>query len=55
MFASGAEGMGFKPQADRISETLPTTRHRCNLEFVGLGAKPRRCAPAARSWHPKGY
>jgi len=22
---------------------LPTTRHRCNLDCVGLGAKPRRC------------
>jgi len=24
---------------------LPTTRHRCNLDCVGLGAKPRRWAP----------
>jgi len=27
---------------------LPTTRHRCNLDFVGLGAKPRRWAPLTR-------
>jgi len=44
-FASGAGGMGFKSRANQISHTLPTTRHRCNLDRVGLGAKPRRWAP----------
>jgi len=24
---------------------LPTTRHRCNLDCVGPGVKPRRWAP----------
>jgi len=37
-FASGAEGMGFISRADQISHTLPTTRHRCNLDCMGLGA-----------------
>jgi len=32
----------------RISHTLPTTRHRCNLGCVGLGAKPRRWTPLTR-------
>jgi len=27
---------------------LPTTRHRCNLDCVSLGAKPRRWAPLTR-------
>jgi len=44
-FASGAGGMGLKSRANQISHTLPTTRHRCNLDCVGLGAKPRRWAP----------
>jgi len=44
-FASGAGGMGFKSRADQFSHTLPTTRHRCNFDCVGLGAKPRRWAP----------
>jgi len=30
--------MGFKSRADQISHTLPTTRHCCNLDCVGLGA-----------------
>jgi len=47
-FASGTGGMGLKSQADQISHTLPTTRHRCNLLSVGLGAKPRRWAPLTR-------
>jgi len=29
---SGARGMGFNPPADQISHTLPTTRHRCNVD-----------------------
>jgi len=37
--------MEFKPRADQISHTLSTTRHRCNLGCVGLGAKSRRWAP----------
>jgi len=41
-FASGSGGMGFKFRADQISHTLPTTHHRCNLDCMGLGAKPRR-------------
>jgi len=28
--------------------TWPTTRHRCNLDCVDLGAKPRRWAPLTR-------
>jgi len=39
-FASGAGGMGFKSRADQISHTLPTTRHRCNLD-VGALAQSR--------------
>jgi len=27
---------------------LSTTRHRCNLDCVGLGAKPRRWTPLTR-------
>jgi len=27
---------------------LPTTRHRCNLDCMGLGAKPRRWASLNR-------
>jgi len=27
---------------------LPTTRHRCILECMGLGVKPRRWAPLIR-------
>jgi len=27
---------------------LPMTRHCCNLDCVGLGAKPRRWAPLTR-------
>jgi len=27
---------------------LPTTRHRCNLDCGGLGAKPRSWAPFTR-------
>jgi len=42
MFASGAGGMGFKSRADQISHTLPMTRHCCNFDCVGLGAKPQR-------------
>jgi len=48
MFASGAGSMGFKFRADQISHALPTTRHRYNLDCVGLGAKPRRWAPLTR-------
>jgi len=29
--------MEFKSRVDQISHTLPTTRHRCNLDCVGLG------------------
>jgi len=32
-FASGAGDMGFKSRTDQISHTLPTTRHRCNLDM----------------------
>jgi len=35
-FASGTGGMRFKSRADQIYHTLPTTRHRCNLDCVGL-------------------
>jgi len=35
-FASGAGGMGFKSRADQVSHTLPTTRHRCNLDVWAL-------------------
>jgi len=28
---------------------LPTTRHRCNRDCVGLGAKPRRWTPLTRA------
>jgi len=31
-FASGARRMGFKTRDDKISHTLPMTRHRCNLK-----------------------
>jgi len=48
-FASGAKGMGFKLRADQISHTLPTTRHRCNLDSVSLGLKPWRWAPLTRN------
>jgi len=27
---------------------LPTTRHHCNLDCVGLGLKPRRWSPLTR-------
>jgi len=27
---------------------LPTTRHHCNLDCMGLGAKQRRWAPLTR-------
>jgi len=27
---------------------LPTTRHRCNLDYVGRDAKPRRWTPLTR-------
>jgi len=47
-FHSGAGYMGFKSQADQISHTLPTTRHRCNLDWVGIGAKPPKTAPLTR-------
>jgi len=47
-FASGAGGMGFKSRADKISHALPAARHRCNLDNVSLGAKPRRWAPLTR-------
>jgi len=36
-----SRGMRFKSRADEISHILRTTRHRCNLDCVGLGAKPR--------------
>jgi len=32
--ASGAGGKGFKSWADQISNTLLTTRHRCNLVWA---------------------
>jgi len=41
-FATGAGGMGFKPRADQISHTLPTTRHCCNLDVWALMAQSRR-------------
>jgi len=47
-FASGAGGIGFKYQANQIFHTLPTTRHRCNLDVWSFGAKPRRWAPLTR-------
>jgi len=48
--AFGAGGMGSEFRAEQISHTLPTTRHRCNLDVwgVGPGAKLRRWAPLAR-------
>jgi len=45
-FASGAGGMGFKFRADQISDTLPTTRHRCNLEVWALA---QSCGDGQRS------
>jgi len=36
MSASGAGGIGFKSRANEISRTLPTTRHRFNLEVWAL-------------------
>jgi len=54
-FASGAGGMGFKSQADQISHTMPTIRHRCNLDCVGLNAKPWRWAPLTRDTQKGGY
>jgi len=47
-FVSGAGDMRLKSWADQISHTLPTTRHRCNLWSVGLGAKLRRLAALTR-------
>jgi len=41
---SGAESMGFKSRTDQISNTLPTTRHRCNLEVWAL-------AQSRRDWY----
>jgi len=35
-FASGAGSMEFKFRDDKISHTLPTTRHRCNLKVWAL-------------------
>jgi len=49
--ASGAKGMGFKSQADKISHTLPATRHCCYLEVWVLAQ--RKLAPFTHSWHPK--
>jgi len=46
--SSGVGSMGFKSWANQISHTLPTTRHRCNLNCVGPGAKPRRWASLTR-------
>jgi len=40
--------MGFKSRADQISHTLPAARHRCNLDCMGLGAKPWIWAPLTR-------
>jgi len=34
--ASDAGGMGFISRADQIYHTLPTTRHRCNLDVLAL-------------------
>jgi len=34
--ASGTGGMGSKSRANQISHTLPTTRHRCNLDVWAL-------------------
>jgi len=33
---SGVGCLEFKSRADQISHTLPTTRHRCNLEVWAL-------------------
>jgi len=41
MSASGARGKEFKSRANQIYHTLPTTRHRCNLEVWTL-AQSRR-------------
>jgi len=47
-FASGAGGTGFRSRADQIYHTLPTTRHRCNLDCVGLSEKSQRWVPLTR-------
>jgi len=39
---------GSNSEPDQISYMLPTTRHRCNLWNVVLGAKSRRWAPLTR-------
>jgi len=45
-YAFGAGGMGFKFRADQISYTLPTTRHRCNLD---VWAQPQSRGDGHRS------
>jgi len=39
-------GMGFISRADQISHTLPTTRHRCNLDVCALA---QSCGDGHRS------
>jgi len=34
--------MGFKSRADQISHTLPTTRHRCNLDCTDVALAQSR-------------
>jgi len=53
-FWNDAGGMGFKSRADQISHTLPTTRHRCNRDCVGLDAK-RGDGHHSLVTPPKGY
>jgi len=53
--SSGAGGMGFKPWADQISQTLLTTRQRCQqlATVATLMYGPRD--KSNHSWHLKGY
>jgi len=49
-FASRAGSIRFKSRDDKISHTLPMTRHLCNLDCVGSGEKPWEMG-IAHSWH----
>jgi len=35
----------LKSRANQIAHMLPTTRHHCNFDCMGLGTKLRRWAP----------
>jgi len=46
-FASDTWDVGFKSRADQIAHTLPTTRHRCNLD---VWAQAQSCGDGHRSF-----